>query len=319
MAGKEGQEFGRLITASVTAFDEDGKVSFERNRDLARHLARDSQSIVSVGTTGESPNITERERMTLLNAVKEGAGERVKVIAGTGTNSTDESVELSILAQKEGADGLLIVVPPYNKPSQLGLLRHVGRIANAVDLPIIVYNVPSRTVTNMDAETVLALDREFGNVVGLKEAVGLKSTRPDGRAQIALVLEGRSDGFEVWSGNDEDTLPMMRMGAYGVVSVASHLAGDLINRMMEHHLARNDWEAQQLHDHLMPLFSALFPPESPEASPASVKAMLNLSGMPVGSLRGPLLNILKEDSYREHRDRLQALVAEYNFVTSPSK
>lgn len=303
---KEAQQFGRLITAMVTPFDEHGEFSPQRARGLASHLVQTgTESIVVAGTTGESPTLTERERMLLLDAVLHEVGDRAKVIAGTSTYSTAESVLFSRLAQTEGAHGLLLVTPYYNKPSPEGLKRHFGTIAEAVDVPCMLYNVPSRTNVNMLPETVLWLDQEYPNIIGLKEAIGTSTEQ--GQKQVALVLGGRSEGFQVWSGNDQDTLPMMRQGAFGVVSVASHLTGDLVRRMINHHLVGEDDQAQQMHDHLMPLFEALFPPTSPEPSPASVKAMLNIVGMEVGGLRLPLVSV--PDSYKS---KLQILLAKYD-------
>ena len=305
---KEARQFGRLLTAMVTPFDENGNFSPDRTRKLANHLVNTgTETIVVSGTTGESPTLTERERITLLSTVLHEVGDRARVISGTSTYSTAESVHLSRMAQGEGAHGLLWVTPYYNKPSQEGLRRHFGEIANAVDIPGVLYNVPSRTNVNMLPETVLWLDERFQNIVGLKEAIG--TTDEKGRTQVALVLEGKSDGFEVWSGNDQDTLPMLRQGAYGVISVASHLTGDLIGRMIKHHVVGDEDQAQLLHDHLMPLFEHLFPPTAPESSPASVKAMLNLTGMEVGDLRLPLVGVPER-----YLSRLQILLADYNLI-----
>ncbi|EKD58023.1 MAG: hypothetical protein ACD_57C00045G0002 [uncultured bacterium] len=308
---KEAEQFGRLITAMVSSFDEDGQVSVERTRLLAEHLAdTGSESIVVSGTTGESPTLTERERMILLKTVLHTVGDRVKVIAGTSEPDTAESVHLSKLAQTEGAHGLLLVTPHYNKPSQRGLIRHFSLIVEAVTTPCILYNVPSRTAVNMSPDTVLKLAGDFENIVGLKEAVGVSTEQ--GRSQVALLFEGIPSGFKIWSGNDQDTLQILRMGGHGVVSVASHLVGDLITRMINHHVVGEGDQAQQLHDHLMPLFEALFPPTSPEPSPSAIKAMLNLRGIPVGTLRPPVLDIL--DEYPNYRDRLQVLLANYNLL-----
>lgn len=305
---KEGAQFGRLITAMVTPFDAQGELSIDRTRRLATHLVdTGSEAIVVSGTTGESPTLTERERMLLIDGVLHAVGDRARVIAGTSTYSTAESVHLSRLAQNEGAHGLLLVTPYYNKPSQEGLRRHFGTIAEAVDVPCVLYNVPSRTNVNLLPETVLRLDQEHPNIVGLKEAIGASDEK--GQRQVALILEGKSEGFEVWSGNDQDTLPIMRQGGHGVVSVASHLTGDLISRMIQHHIVGENEQAQQLHDHLMPLFDALFPPTSPEPSPASIKTMLNITGMEVGDLRLPLVNV--PDTYR---NTLQILLAQYDLV-----
>lgn len=305
---KEGAQFGRLITAMVTPFDAQGEFSLDLTKRLATHLVdTGSESIVVAGTTGESPTLTERDRMMLLDGVLHAVGDRVRVIAGTSTYSTAESVHLSRLAQTEGAHGLLLVTPYYNKPSQAGLRGHFGAIADAVDVPCILYNVPSRTNVNMLPETVLMLDQKHPNIVGLKEAIGTSDEK--GQRQVALILEGKSEGFEVWSGNDQDTLPILRQGGHGVVSVASHLVGDLIKRMMIHHVVGENEQAQELHNHLMPLFDALFPPTSPEPNPAPVKAMLNITGMEVGGLRLPLVEVPEP-----YRNNLQILLAQYDLV-----
>lgn len=317
---KEAGQFGRLNTAMVTPFDRNGNLSVEGTVKLSNHLVdTGTETIVVSGTTGESPTLTERERMQLIKIVRRAVGNRAKVIAGTGTNSTAQSIDLSRLAQAEGAQGLLLVTPYYNKPTQEGLFRHFAAIAESTDLPQILYNVPSRTGINLEARTVERLDREFGNIVGDKEAVGLKTEvnngedKITGAVQIALILENRTEGFEVWSGNDQDTLPMMRQGAYGVVSVASHLTGDLIRRMMNHQIVGEEAQAQQLHDHLMPFFNALFPNEYfSDSNPSTIKAALNLTGMEVGGLRLPLVEV--PDSYKA---RLQVLLAEYNLVNGP--
>lgn len=308
--GKEGEKFGRIITAMVTPFDERGKFSEVRTKRLATYLAdNDSDALVVAGTTGQSTSLKPRERSMLLDTVLDAVGDRVKVIAGTGTNDTAESVKRSCMATRQGAHGLLLVTPYYVKPSQEGLRRHFGEIAERVDNEIVLYNVPSRTAVNMEPETVLRLDQDHANIVGLKEAIGTSDEK--GQRQVALIIEGKSKGFEVWSGNDQDTLSILRLGGHGVVSVASHLTGDLINRMIRRHVIGEKVQAQKLHDHLMPLFDVLFPPTSPESSPSAIKAMLNLTGMDVGGLRLPLVGV--PDSYK---NKLQILLAKYNLVPS---
>ncbi len=304
---KEGANFGRLITAMVTPFDDQGKLSVERTKELATHLADKKSDLVLGGTTGQSAGLTDNERWTLLDTVLDAVGDRVKVIAGTGTSDTAESVKRSRLAAKQGAHGLLLVTPAYVKPSQEGLIRHFGAIAEEVDIPQILYNVPTRTAVKMLPETVLRLDQDHAKIVGLKEAIG--TSNEEGQKQVAMIIEGKSEGFEVWSGNDQDTLWILRHGGHGVVSVASHITGDLISRMIQHHIVKENDQAQELHEYLMPLFEALFPPKSPEPSPSAVKAMLNLTGMKVGGLRPPLLET--PDTYK---DKLQVLLAQYNLV-----
>lgn len=304
----EAQEFGHLITAMVTPFDRDGNLDPRQTRNLARHLVdTGTQSIVVAGTTGESPTLTEEERARLLDNVLEEVGDRAMVIAGTSTYSTRESTHLSRMAERHGTHGLLLVTPYYNKPSQEGLFRHFATIADAVTIPTILYNVPSRTNVNMIPETVHRLDREYENIVGLKEAIGTSDER--GQRQVNQVIQGRSPGFEVWSGNDQDTLYFLRNDGYGVVSVASHLVGRPIRAMMEHQIAGRDEEAQRAHNLLMPLFEALFPPTSPEPSPSSIKAMINLVGIGEDVLRLPLVSV--PESYRNH---LRELLSGYGLV-----
>lgn len=304
----EAREFGRLLTAMVTPFDRDENLDTRQVRNLARHLVdTGTQTIVVSGTTGESPTLTEEERTRLLDNVLEEVGDRARVIAGTSTYSTRESIHLSRMAQRQGAHGLLLVTPYYNKPSQEGLFRHFATIADAVTIPAILYNVPSRTNVNMTPETVLRLDGSYQNIVGLKEAIGTSDER--GQRQVNQVTQGRSSGFEVWSGNDQDTLYFLRNGGYGVVSVASHLVGRPIRMMMDHQIAGRDEEAQRTHDHLMPLFEALFPPTSPEPSPSSIKAMIDIVGMGEDVLRLPLVRV--PESYRNN---LRELLSGYGLV-----
>lgn len=303
-AVERARDFGRVITAMVTPFDSDGNFSVQRTRVLSEYIANNgSNTIVVAGTTGESPTLNEVERARLLDTVLDEVGDVSRVIAGTSTYDTRESVHLSRMAQEQGAHGLLLVTPYYNKPPQEGLLRHFSEIASAVDIPVIVYNVPSRTNVNMTAETVLKLDERFANIVGLKEAVGLPTKLPNdrtGRAQAQEVIDGKSAKFEVWSGNDDDTLEMLEMGGFGVVSVASHVVGNQIQAMIDAQVRgfpdlANDWNTK-----LSPLFRALFPPESPVASPAAIKDLLNTLGIEVGSVRSPLVEVGERYSQRLH-------------------
>lgn len=309
--GVEAEKFGRVITAMVTPFKRDEKQSLDTNGvvGLAKHLAdTGSSSIVVSGTTGESPTLSSRERVRLLTTVLESVGDRIPVIAGTSTYSTEESIELSKEAQREGAKGLLLVTPYYNKPSQEGLYKHFAKIADAVNIPCVLYNVPSRTNVNLQPQTVYMLTAAHENIVGLKEAIGTSTDA--NRKQIALLMERKPEGFHIWSGNDQDTLSFLRNGGHGVVSVASHLVGDLIGRMIQHELIGEKEEAEKLNNHLMPLFEALFPPTSPEPSPASIKAMLNLVGVPVGGLRLPMVEVPED-----YKQRLQVLIADYQIPT----
>ena len=267
---------GRLITAMITPFDEEGKVDFSQAKRLANHLLDSgSDGLVVSGTTGESPTLTNEEKLRLFAEVKEAIGDRGSVIAGTGNYSTAESIELSREAQKQGADALLLVVPYYNKPPQEGLYQHFKAIAAKTDLPCVVYNVTSRTSLNMSHETTIRLSH-IDNIVGIKEA-------GSDMDQIARIIEGAADGFRVWSGNDNETFYIMSMGGYGVVSVASHLVGNQIKQMMGLLLEGDIEGAAAEHRRLLPLFKVLFL----ESNPIPVKWSVNQVGFKAGNPRLP--------------------------------
>jgi 4-hydroxy-tetrahydrodipicolinate synthase len=277
---KSGKELGRLITAMVTPFDPHGAVDYEQARKLAKALIDSgSDGIVVVGTTGESPTVTWEEEHRLFREIESVVGKTGAVIAGTGSNSTDEARENTIRAEEWGVDACLLVVPYYNKPTQEGLYQHFKTIAESTALPCILYNVPSRTVTNMSSDTVIRLSN-IKNIVGLKEASG-------DMEQAARVIRGTReirDDFVVWSGNDADTLPMMAIGAYGVISVASHLVGNQIKDMINSFASGNTARAAEIHRNLVPLFKDLFI----ISNPIPVKYALNHVGFPVGGVRLPL-------------------------------
>lgn len=268
---------GRLLTAMVTPFDETGAVDYARASRLAVALLDSgSEGVVVVGTTGESPTLVRDEELRLFAEVKAAVGDRGAVIAGTGSNSTAEALEATKGAEEAGADGCLLVVPYYNKPTQEGLYRHFRTIAESTSLPCILYNVPSRTVTNLDAATTTRLS-QVDNIIGIKEASGLFE-------QIARIASDTDDDFLVWSGNDTDTLPMLALGCYGVVSVASHLVGRQISQMIYEFLGGNTAKAAQIHAQLLPLIKALFI----VSNPIPVKYALGLAGFDVGGPRLPL-------------------------------
>ena len=218
-------DLGRLITAMITPFDDKGEIDYEEAGHLATSLINSgSDGVIVSGTTGESPALSKDEKIKLLSAVKEAVGNKGSVIAGTSNNNTQESIEISQAAQQAGADGLLLTVPYYNKPPQQGLYEHFKLIAESVDVPCMLYNVPSRTSTNMTDDTTVRLSH-IENIVGVKEA-------SSDLAQICRVIENSKEGFKVWSGNDDETFHIMSMGGYGVVSVLSHLVGTQIKNMM---------------------------------------------------------------------------------------
>ena len=277
---KNAKSLGRLITAMVTPFDENGAVDYEQAKKLAKALIDSgSDGIVVVGSTGESPTVTWEEEHRLFREIKSVVGDNGSVIAGTGSNSTEEAKENTIRAQEWGVDACLLVAPYYNKPTQEGLYQHFKTIAESTKLPCILYNVPARTVTSISADTIIRL-AQINNIVGLKEASG-------DMEQAARVIRGAGeirDDFVVWSGNDGDTLPMMALGAYGVISVASHLVGRQIKEMILSFVSGKAERAAEIHRDLVPLFKDLFI----ISNPIPLKYALNHIGFRVGGLRLPL-------------------------------
>ena len=269
---------GRLLTAMVTPFDARGEVDYQQVKKLALSLLDSgSDGVVVSGTTGESPTLSQEEKLRLFAEVKSALGSRGVVVAGTGNNDTRESHELTREAEKIGVDACLLVVPYYNRPTQQGLWEHFKAIAHSTTLPCIIYNVPSRTVTNLAADTLIKLS-QIDNIVGVKEASG-------NLGQIAEIIQGTGEDFLVYSGNDSDTLPILTLGGYGVISVASHLVGIQIKGMMEKFLNGKPEEAARIHRYLLPLVNALFI----VSNPVPVKWALNYVGFPVGKPRLPLV------------------------------
>lgn len=278
--------FGRLITAMATPMLADGSVDLDGAVRLAQHLVNHgTESIVVAGTTGESPTLSFDEKQALFTAVRTAIGERGKVIAGTGTYNTAESIELSKMAKECGVDGLLLVTPYYSRPPQSGLLAHFTAIANAVDLPCVLYDIPSRTGRKIEHATLLELAK-VRNVVGVKDAAG----DPAGTAKLAAD----APGFTIWSGDDALTLPMLAVGATGVISVASHVAGDRIAECIEAY-AKSDVQTAATIDHeLRPLYEVLFI----TSNPIPLKAALEMLGLPAGPVRLPLVNATSEERAR---------------------
>lgn len=271
--------FGRLLTAMVTPFTPEGDLDLPRAQDLAlRLLNQGTEALVVCGTTGESPTVYYDDKMRLFEAVLEAVDGSAPIIANAGDNCTDDSVEFAQRVVKLGVDAVMAVVPYYNKPPQEGLYRHFGAIANAVDVPVIIYNIPGRSVVNLEAPTTLRLAADFENIVAVKEA-------SSNLTQIAAIIDGSPVGFEVLSGNDEDTLPMMGLGATGVISVASHVAGRQLAEMVTAQAGGDHTRALKIHLELMPLFKALFM----TANPIMVKKALELANYPVGECRLPLI------------------------------
>jgi 4-hydroxy-tetrahydrodipicolinate synthase len=272
-------EIGRLLTAMVTPFDSEGQVDLEQAGVLARALLDSgSDGLVVGGTTGEAPTLSHDEKLKLFAAVKEAVDGRGAVVAGTGTNNTAASIELSQEAERIGVDGLLLTVPYYNKPSQDGLFHHFEAIARATRLPCVMYNIPSRSSVNMTAETTLRLSR-VPNIAGVKEASG-------DLVQIARIIEDAGEGFRVWSGDDSMTLPILAVGGYGVIAVVAHLTGAQMHEMIDEYLAGRIDEAARIHRRLLPLMQTLMTTAS---NPAPVKYALGQIGFGVGAPRLPLV------------------------------
>lgn len=270
-------EIGRLLTAMVTPFDDDGEINYKKARKLATALINSgSDGLVIGGTTGESPSMSNDEKIRLFAEVKEEVGEQAAVIAGTTDNNHRNSIELSKEAEGVGVDGLLLTVPAYNKPPMDGLYEHFKAIAAATSLPGILYNVPSRTSLNMDHATTLKL-ADIDNIVGVKEA----SSDP---VQITQIIEGSPDGFRVWSGNDDETFSIMCTGGYGIVSVAAHIIGKQIQSMMGKLLEGDVESAAAEHRRMLPIFKAIFW----VTNPVPIKYAVNRAGMDIGGTRLPL-------------------------------
>lgn len=278
--------FGRMITAMVTPFTADNSLDLPRAAELAdKLLSEGSDALVVCGTTGESPTVFYDQKVELFRTIVESVGGRAPVIANAGDNCTDDSVEFARKVVAIGVDAIMAVVPYYNKPPQEGLYQHFRSIASAVDVPVILYNIPGRCVINMTAETTLRLARDCENIVAVKEASG-------DLTQIAQIIDGAPDGFEVLSGDDEMTLPMMGLGGTGVISVLSHVAGPRFKEMIDARTAGDHTRALRIHLELLPLMKALFM----TANPIMVKEGLALQGFDVGGVRLPLVNASAEQS-----------------------
>jgi len=290
-------DFGRVLTAMVTPFDEDGNVNYNVAAKLATHLASNgTDTIVVCGTTGESPTLTWEEEYQLFKSVQEAVDGKALVMAGTGSNSTREAIEATKKAAKMGVDGSLQVVPYYNKPPQAAMYQHFSAIAKACpDLPLLLYNVPGRTGQNLLPETVAKLS-EINSIIGVKEASGNLD-------QVSEIRRLTPKQFQIYSGDDSLTLPMLAVGAKGVVSVASHLVGNHLQEMIAAFELGKVQLASEIHLQLYPLCKALFL----TTNPIPVKAALNLLGWKVGSTRPPLCEEVPKDVMIKLEDSLKNL------------
>ena len=275
------QTFGKVITAMVTPFDQQGNVNYEMAEKLAVHLVNNgSDSLLVSGTTGESPTLSWSEKCQLFKVVKKAVGNKAKVLAGTGGNSTQHAIEMTQEVAKMGLDGSLQVVPYYNKPPQEGLYEHFKKIAETVgNFPIMLYNIPGRTGTNMSPETTAKLAK-IDNIVAIKEASG-------NLEQACKIRRMTDSSFLIYAGDDFLTLPLLTVGGVGVVSVASHLVGLQIQEMIAAYNQQQGSQASQINVKLFPLFKVLFC----TSNPLPIKAALNLQGWDVGGVRLPLVSI----------------------------
>ncbi|GAA4701187.1 4-hydroxy-tetrahydrodipicolinate synthase [Brevibacillus fulvus] len=276
--------FGRIVTAMVTPFDENLQVDFAKTERLLDHLlATGTEAVVVSGTTGESPTLTHEEKLQLFRHVVAYTKGRCQVIAGTGSNDTAASIEFTKEAEATGVDAVMLVTPYYSRPSQASLYQHFRVIAESTKLPVMLYNVPGRTGVNLAAETTLKL-AELPNVVSVKEASGNLS-------QMAKIIEGAPNGFELYCGDDGLTVPALSIGSVGIVSVASHVVGSQMKEMVDAFLAGNYQEAAALHRKLLPVFEGLFA----YPSPGPTKVALNKLGIDVGGVRLPHVELTEEE------------------------
>ena len=279
---------GELITAMITPFNEDLSIDYPSLEKLINHLIESkSDAILVAGTTGETPTLTHEEEAQLFEFVKKVVNKRVKVIMGTGSNCTETAVQSAVNAQEAGADAILTVVPYYNKPSQKGMYEHFSSVAKAVNLPIILYNIPGRTGVNMQPVTIARLAKDFKNIVAVKQS----NSDLDLISEIKMLCP---DDFTVYSGDDSLTLPMMSLGAHGVISVASHVQGKEVKQMISTFKSGKIKEAQDLHIKLYPLFRKLFM----APNPVPVKAALAKMGIIKEYVRKPLV-VLDSDEKKE--------------------
>ncbi|WP_434565366.1 4-hydroxy-tetrahydrodipicolinate synthase [Thermoanaerobacterium thermosaccharolyticum] len=284
--------------ALVTPFTEDG-VNFNKLEELLEwHIKEGTDAVIICGTTGESSTMTEKERMDAIKFAVDKVAGRIPVIAGTGSNSTKHSIELSQYASSVGADALLVITPYYNKTTQAGLVKHFTEIAKNVDKPIIIYNVPSRTGMNVKPETYLEICKNADNVVGVKEA-------SSDIVQIAEIARIMGNKFEIYSGNDDQVVPILSLGGIGVISVTANIVPKKIHDMVMLYLNGDIEAARKLQLELNPLNSAMFI----ETNPIPIKTAMNLMGFGVGPLRLPLV-----DMSEKNLDTLKSTLKEYGLL-----
>ncbi|WP_077621816.1 4-hydroxy-tetrahydrodipicolinate synthase [Sediminibacillus massiliensis] len=276
--------FGRVLTAMVTPFDQAGNINYGQTEKLINYLlSNGTDGLVVNGTTGESPTLTKEEKLQLIQFVVKTVKGRVPVIAGTGSNNTRESIDLTIQAESIGVDGIMLVTPYYNKPSQEGMYQHFKTIADETRLPVMLYNIPGRSAVGMTPDTIIRLS-EVSNIVSIKEA----SADLDAMTKI---IRDTAEDFTLYSGDDGLTLPVLSIGGNGVVSVASHIIGNEMQNMVQSYFAGDGASAATIHQNILPIMKSLFM----APSPAPVKEALSMLGLEVGSVRLPILPLNKNE------------------------
>lgn len=277
--------FGKVLTAMVTPFDAQEEIDYPATKNLIEHLiANGTDAVVVAGTTGETPTLSTEEKLALFSFVVQEVNNRIPVIAGTGSNNTRESIALTKEATLCGVDGIMLVTPYYNKPSQEGIYQHFSVIANATELPVMIYNVPGRTASHIEVETVVRLENDVENIVSLKDASGNLDA-------MSEIIAQTGENFSLYSGDDSLTLPVLSIGGAGVVSVASHIIGLDMQKMINGYMTGDVQTAAEIHRSILPTCKALF--SSP--SPTPLKAVLNMNGVPVGEVRLPLVPLTDEE------------------------
>lgn len=272
---------GEVVTAMVTPMKKSGEIDYNKAEELAKYLiANGSETLLVAGTTGESPTLTHEEELELLSTVKRASANKAKIIMNTGSNSTETAAKMTKLAQKEEVDAVLSVVPYYNKPSQKGIIEHFSAVAEASDLPVILYNIPSRTGVNMLPATVAYLADKYSNIVAIKQSC------PDMDLISEMKIQCPAD-FAIYSGDDSLTLPMMALGVHGVISVASHLFGAELKSMIRNFKTGEVTAAKNMHKTLFPVFRKLFM----APNPVPVKAELAHAGLIEDYVRLPLVQL----------------------------
>lgn len=276
---------GEVITAMITPFNSKREIDYDKTEELVKHLVSSgSDAILVAGTTGESPTLTHEEEIELVSTAKRAAANKAKIIMGTGSNSTETAVMMTKLAEKEEVDAILSVVPYYNKPSQKGMIEHFSAIAECTNLPIILYNIPSRTGVNMTVDTVKYLAEKYSNIVALKQSFGDMDT-------ITELKMNCPENFAIYSGDDSLTLPMLSLGAHGVISVASHFFGTEIKSMIRNFKTGDILAARNMHQKLYPCFRKFFM----APNPVPVKSALAAKGIIEDYVRRPLVELTREE------------------------